>query len=89
MPDRLTDPAKVSALRIAHGWSMAELARRARVSYAHVRKVNAGESSFGEVTAPRIAAALGVTVDDISITVDYNLRRHAVARHGHTPRAVA
>jgi len=89
MPDLLTDPDKVTARRIALGWSMAELARQAGVSYAHVRKVNAGESSFGELTAPRIAAALGCTVADISKVVDYNLRRHAVARHGHTPRAVA
>lgn len=85
MPDLFTDPKKVAARRMALGWSMAELARQAGVSYAHVRKVNDGESTFGELTAPRIAAALGCTVADISNVVDYNFRRHAVARRGHTP----
>lgn len=89
MPDRITDRDKVTALRLAKGWSMRELARQSGVSYAYIRYVNAGTYHLGEQTAPKVAAALGCTVDDITHLVDAGPRRHAVARHGHTPRAVA
>jgi transcriptional regulator with XRE-family HTH domain len=51
-----------TADRLSQGWSVAELARRANLSFTRTWRFLAGKFS-GEVTAKRLAAALGHPID--------------------------
>lgn len=63
---RRVDVAKLVALRADRGFSKAELARRSGVSYSMIKYVEAGDSQFSDVTATKIAKALGCTIADFS-----------------------
>lgn len=66
MLDRVIDVARLVELRATRGWTKAELARRSGVSYSMIKYVEAGERQFSDVTAVKIARALGCTPDDFS-----------------------
>lgn len=56
------------ALRAAAGMTMAELARRSGVSYSLIKYVQAGERQFSDVTALKIAHAMGCHPDDFTVS---------------------
>ncbi len=66
MAERRTDVARLTALREAKGWSMAELARQSDLAYSYIRKINAGTHHLGKFAAPAVAAALGCAVEDFT-----------------------
>lgn len=68
--DRCTDVAKLTALRNAKGWSMAELARQSDLAYSYIRKIHAGTHHLGKFAAPAVAAALGCNVEDFTYLAD-------------------
>lgn len=64
--DRRTDVDKLTALRLAKGWTMAELARQSDLAYSYIRKIHAGTHHLGKFAAPNVAAALGCDVEDFT-----------------------
>jgi transcriptional regulator with XRE-family HTH domain len=66
MHDRTIDIAALIAWRARRGMTMAELSRTSGVSYSLIKYVHAGERQFSDVTAHKIAVALGCTADDFS-----------------------
>lgn len=65
-----TDVDKLTALRHAKGWSLAELARQSDLAYSYIRKVNKGQTNLGKWAAPNVARALGCAVEDFTYRVD-------------------
>jgi transcriptional regulator with XRE-family HTH domain len=59
----LIHPPTVRRLREEKGWYQAQLAKKARLSYSYVSKIEAGtKTNPSGVTALRLARALGVEV---------------------------
>lgn len=56
------DGASLAALRLQHGWSQAELARRAGTSQSYIGRLEAGGIDPQLSTVRKIALALGVPV---------------------------
>jgi transcriptional regulator with XRE-family HTH domain len=54
-------PPPLRAVRIAHGYSLRETARRAEMSPAHLSKVERGERQLSVEALARLAAVLGLT----------------------------
>jgi len=55
--------AQIRALRIARGWSLAELARRAGTSAPTLHRYESGWDRFELATLRKIASALGASLD--------------------------
>jgi DNA-binding Xre family transcriptional regulator len=66
MLDRTIDVPALVALRADRGMTMAELARTSGVSYNMIKKVHARQVQFSDITALRIARALGCHPNDFS-----------------------
>lgn len=67
MYGRRVDPAMLVRLVAERGWSLAELARQSGVSYSLIRYVKDGVCQFSDVTAHKIATALGCKPEDFSV----------------------
>ena len=67
MLDRLIDVPALVALRAEREMTMAELARKSGVSYNMIKRVHARQAQFSDITARKIARALGCRPDDFSI----------------------
>lgn len=66
MHGRVVDVEALVRLRAQKQLTMAELARRSGVSYSLIKYVHAGDRQFSDVTAHRIARALGCAPEDFS-----------------------
>lgn len=66
MQRRVIDVEALLALRVARDMTMAELARRSGVSYSMIKYVHDGKFQFSDITAGRIADALGCRVEEFS-----------------------
>jgi len=58
---------KIRELRLRRGWSQLELSRRARIHPSEVSKFEAGRIVPYRPQLRRLARALGVRVDEISV----------------------
>lgn len=67
-------------LRLLRGWSVAELARRAGVHRSTIRKLEAGRSHPLAHIVARLAAALGVTPEQLTPPDDPLDRAGTMAR---------
>lgn len=66
MKGRRTDPAALLDLLLERGMTLIDLARTAGVSYSLIRYVMAGERQFSDLTAHKVAQALGCPVEAFS-----------------------
>jgi len=57
----------IRELRLRRGWSQLELSRRARIHPSDLSKIEAGRIVPYEPQLRRLARALGVRVDEISV----------------------
>ena len=62
-----TFPARLAELRTARGWTQPELARRAGTAVTSISKLERGERSPSLELACRLAAALGVDLNSLSV----------------------
>jgi transcriptional regulator with XRE-family HTH domain len=66
MPNRRADGRRVRELREQAGLRQLELAARARCSAYYLREIEHGRANPSNVMLYRLAAALGVTIDDFA-----------------------
>lgn len=78
MHDRTVDVSALVARRAERGWSIVQLAQQSGVSLSLLAKVHQGRRGLGDVSAVKIARALGCRVEDISTPKP---RRTPVAGH--------
>lgn len=66
MPERRTNGPRIRELREEGGYRQRELARLARCSAGYLREIEHGRGEASKVLLHRIAAALEVTIHDIT-----------------------
>lgn len=58
--------AKIKQMRLIHGWSQEELARRAYINHATIQRIEVGKQPAGNKVLRAIAAAFDMSIDDLS-----------------------
>jgi transcriptional regulator with XRE-family HTH domain len=66
MRDRIVDTDALFELRVNREMTLASLADTAGVSRSLIYKVSSGETQLGDITARRVATALGCDVTDFT-----------------------
>lgn len=57
--------SKIKQMRVIHGWSQTELAKRAFINHATLQRIEVGKQAAGPKVLRAIAAAFDMSVDDL------------------------
>ena len=58
--------SKIKQMRLIHGWSQVELARRAYINHATLQRIEVGKQPAGPKVLRAIAAAFDMNIDDLT-----------------------
>ena len=58
--------SKIKQMRLIHGWSQVELARRAYINHATLQRIEVGKQPAGPKVLRAIAAAFDMQMDDLT-----------------------
>lgn len=58
--------SKIKQMRVIHGWSQTELAKRAYINHATLQRIEVGKQAAGPKVLRSIAAAFEMSVDDLT-----------------------